>query len=546
MKLRLRPFTALTGLGLLLPLQAGAALPPAAPDSGRLTRELRAPIEAPREDATIALPVPGKDRVAPGGIMITPRAVSFTGNTVYSQEVLAALVRPHLGKPRDLAGLYELADLVSEFYRQRGYSFAKAYIPSAGFRDGVLTIDVVEGRYGEIRVQADSPARSEQAGAFLQGLSSGDVIRAPELERRLLILDDQPGYDVMPVMQPGKAVGRGDLDVRLSRSVPLGGGVSLSNTGNRYTGYYQLNANTVLGSPFLFGDQLSLSAMQSDERLHAVNAGYSLPLGGSGLRATMGYGLTSYRLTREFESLQASGTAQTSSLGLRYPLLRSRNVNVSVSLSGQHKRFYDEQRAVGARQSRASDSGVLAVSFDRRDGSGVTYGQVEVASGSFDGVRPDPARVNGRFLRINADLARLQRIGTQGSLLARVSTQMAGDNLDSSEGFVLGGPNGVRAFPSGEAAGDEGAYAQLEFRYGLRYGLTPFVFYDIGRVRQEHDMTAAGKNTRTLSGAGVGLRYQYGPWNLETLMARRLTGGAPETDPHNEPVRFWLVFSYAF
>ncbi|MFX5839518.1 hypothetical protein ABTE60_19615, partial [Acinetobacter baumannii] len=96
----------------------------------------------------------------------------------------------------------------------------------------------------------------------------------------------------------------------------------------------------------------------------------------------MGYGLTSYRLAREFESLQASGTAQTSSLGLCYPLLRSRNVNVSVSLSGQHKRFYDEQRAVGARQSRASDSGVLAVSFDHRDGSGVTYGQVEVASGS--------------------------------------------------------------------------------------------------------------------------------------------------------------------
>ena len=56
MRLRLTPaITVLTGLGLLLPLHAGAALPPGAPDSGRLTRELQAPLEMPREETTIAL-----------------------------------------------------------------------------------------------------------------------------------------------------------------------------------------------------------------------------------------------------------------------------------------------------------------------------------------------------------------------------------------------------------------------------------------------------------------------------------------------------------
>jgi len=35
----------------------------------------------------------------------------------------------------------------------------------------------------------------------------------------------------------------------------------------------------------------------------------------------------------------------------------------------------------------------------------------------------------------------------------RVSAQWASKNLDSSQKFGLGGPNGVRAYPSGEGYG---------------------------------------------------------------------------------------------
>ena len=45
------------------------------------------------------------------------------------------------------------------------------------------------------------------------------------------------------------------------------------------------------------------------------------------------------------------------------------------------------------------------------------------------------------------------------------SMQLANKNLDSSEKFTLGGIGGVRAYPSGEASGDEGRKISFDLKY---------------------------------------------------------------------------------
>jgi hemolysin activation/secretion protein len=64
------------------------------------------------------------------------------------------------------------------------------------------------------------------------------------------------------------------------------------------------------------------------------------------------------------------------------------------------------------------------------------------------------------------------------TLYASFSGQRASKNLDSSEEFFLGGPNGVRAYPQGEGAGDEGWLSRLE----LRHGAGPHGRFRRGRV----------------------------------------------------------------
>lgn len=155
------------------------------------------------------------------------------------------------------------------------------------------------------------------------------------------------------------------------------------------------------------------------------------------------------------------------------------------------------------------------------------------------------AKSAGRFDKLNLDVARLQLLPAGFSLYGRFSGQLANDNLDSSEDFGLGGPTGVRAYPSGEGYGDEGWLSQLELRYAMG-AFSPFVFHDSGRVSVAHDTWQAGDNHRSLSGAGAGLRFSQGPWQAEATVAWRTAGGKPESDSRDRVPTSWLSAQYQF
>ncbi|MCP4488283.1 MAG: ShlB/FhaC/HecB family hemolysin secretion/activation protein, partial [Gammaproteobacteria bacterium] len=45
-----------------------------------------------------------------------------------------------------------VADRITQFYRQRGFHLAKAYIPKQEARDGVVTLALLLGSLGEVEV----------------------------------------------------------------------------------------------------------------------------------------------------------------------------------------------------------------------------------------------------------------------------------------------------------------------------------------------------------------------------------------------------------
>ena len=110
--------------------------------------------------------------------------------------------------------------------------------------------------------------------------------------------------------------------------------------------------------------------------------------------------------------------------------------------------------------------------------------------------------------------------------------QQASKNLDSSEKFVLGGINGVRAYPQGEASGDEGYKATLELRYNLMANLQGAVFYDMGEIAvNKAPFAVAASNNRSLSGAGIGLQGSVGRVQLKASVAWRTDGGTVVSIP---------------
>jgi hemolysin activation/secretion protein len=68
-----------------------------------------------------------------GTARITPAGFRFNGNTVFSGELLAALLASRLHQPTDLTGLTEAANTISAYYRQNGYLLTQAYLPEQAF-----------------------------------------------------------------------------------------------------------------------------------------------------------------------------------------------------------------------------------------------------------------------------------------------------------------------------------------------------------------------------------------------------------------------------
>lgn len=541
-----------------------------APTASDVLRQLdRAVPEAPtsRQGLTIELPAPLRPQ--PGGLQVQVRELQIRGNTLFSTEVLRNVVSQRLDASLDLAGLRGLTDELAAFYAKQGYPFVRIYLPEQDVSAGVLQLMVVEGRYGAIRIQpAQNLSREREFGpevvpiieGFLQGVKVGDFIQGSMLERSTLLLEDQPGVKVTPIIQPGEALGTGDLMIRYQRTAPFLGEVGLDNNGSRFTGQYRAKADLIWNSPFTFGDQLRLTGMQSSGRLSLGSMSYSRLLSSQGLRMRASYAYTDYGLGADYASLKRSGVAKIPSLGLSYPIVRTQAANLTVSITGQRKTFLDNDGLQLTRERKTSESMPLTAQFDFRDtllGGGINYGYVTVTRGrlALEGSAlsndQSGANTNGGFTKVEIDFSRLQALPGTLSLSMRWYEQMTTrKNLDASEGVSFGGPTGVRAYPVGEGSGDKGRLLQLELRHATP-DFTAYAFYDEARVKINASVYDTTNNRRDFSGAGLGLRTNRSrgdghTFTADMALAWSTGGGDAQSDSKAQSPRVWVSVGYRF
>jgi hemolysin activation/secretion protein len=418
----------------------------------------------------------------------------------------------------------------------------------------VVTIAVLEGRYGAVTLNNRSRLNSPVATGLLVGLNEGDVIATAPLEERLLLLSDLPGVQVRSTLVPGATLGVSDLVVDVLPGERVTGSVDADNAGNRYTGINRIGATLNLNNPTGLGDVLSLRGLTSGSGLRYGRASYQAPVGRG--RLGVAYSALDYELGREFKDLGANGTARTASIFGGYPLLRSRHSNLSAGLTLENKDFVDRLDALPQTTRKRAQVAVATLSGDRRDtwgGGGLNSFSAAWSTGRLDIRTPEArtddastARTDGHFNKLALALSRVQRVSETVTFSAALNGQLAANNLDVSEKMSLGGMSGVRAYPQGEAYADEGYLLTLEARK-LLSGLTQVrgqvqlvAFVDAGEVRLNHRAWDGEDQRRQLSGAGVGVYWTHArDFSLKAVYARALGNEAALSAPDRSG-RWWL------
>lgn len=480
------------------------------------------------------------------------------------KSALAGLTGPFAGPGKTFADMADAAAEVTRFLQSElGYYLGYAYIPEQEPADGVIRIEVLEGRLDRVQLEWKEglPVDKEVVESVLARLQPGAVLTVRDVERVIYLLNDLRGISIEFEVRPGKAPGTAILVAQPRAQSQISWRADLDNANARTLGRDRVTGNVSRYSPFGRGDTASATLVAAKGLAFGLGS-YTSPVGSDGLRLGVSASAMKYQVDKQDFPVDIHGNATTASTFALYPLLRSRNLNLFLSGSLDGK-WYDDSTGPTAVNKRVTNLNV-GLTTDLRDalqGGGLNSFDIQLVAGQvqFD-VEPATDAPEKNFAKLTGRMVRLQTL-VAGSVqaLASLRFQKAFQNLDVTEQFRAGGPDGVRAFPSGAVSGDNGMLLTAEFRFVLPaewYAVaggqaiaTAFYDYAVVEARNKPPPGVTTGNRTSLGGIGIGLVWSAPQgWELRASLAKPTLGekAISDTREKNQSVRFFFQLGKQF
>jgi hemolysin activation/secretion protein len=289
---------------------------------------------------------PGLD-APPGAERLTVR---IKGITV--EGPLPALAAEHralearlVGRPVPASELFAAVRELEAAYARAGYVLVRVILPAQTLRDGgQLRIVVINGYIERVEAKDVPELVRGRIVALVTPLIGQRGLTLAQIERRLLLAGDVPGVALKSILRPGETTGATILTLE-ARQHPVSGFMGADNTLASALGRSVLSTgldlNSALGLGELvylrasghpgFDDPSGLGSLFSDRpRVRTLAAGAVVPIGLDGLTFNV-EGVQS-RTTPKPTALQTASVFERLSLRLRYPWIRSRQLNVGSEL----------------------------------------------------------------------------------------------------------------------------------------------------------------------------------------------------------------------
>jgi len=505
--------------------------------------------EQPRSEIGVENQTPRYQQAGDDAAFTIENFILEAPDLVLDKAELTRILEEGMGEHRTMTQLRSTVDALTSYCRTHGYPAAAVYLPPQESADGVVVLRVLPGRYGEIAIENNSRLKTPVARRIIAGLKAGDVITTSRLETALYSVSDVTGARAVGVLSPGREFGTSKLTVRIEDAKASNTVFYVENYGSPSTGRYRYGLQETLYDSSGAGDKVSLGTLISNGSLRNFYANYEMVVGCGGTTLGLGISRMNYKIGQALSPLGAEGNSLTLTLFGQTPLYHLTERSLLFRY-GYNYRDLNDDITVFDLQGKKHTHSIYAglVGMHRVQGLTLNYNaNLTVGRLGFDS---EYSRVlgelnrttEGTYAKIEAEATAVQKLGHATDFLVKVAGQKASRNLDSSEEFYLGGPNGVRAYAQGEGTGDEGLLGTAELRWHtpLR-GLTFSTFYDMGTVRvsKGYDLK---NNHVTLRGWGIGAAYSNpGDWFARVDYARRIGLDSSVSAKNNASGRVWFM-----
>ena len=431
--------------------------------------------------------------------------VIWNPSEILTREQIQSVTASYIGKQVTLKDLHEMADKITNIYRDKGYMTCGAVLPPQRIHDGVVEIRLIEGKTGTVNLTGN---RYTKTGYIMNriGLKPGEIANTEKLNRDLRWFQGTNDVQLRVVMKPGAEEGTTDYDIMAFE--PQNQSVTLYTDNDGYESSGRWRAGIFYNMKSVSGHRDSLRAHFIGSRgTKAWSLGYSVPISRKGMRLELDYSGNKTKVVKgELEPLGVEGKSNSFSVTWRAPFHVTEKSRHEAGLQYVHQK---SETDLGHGQVQWVDDRIQRVipyvSFTHYGKDSVLYHKhsfVWARRRDIDGESD-----TGKLYRLSSFW---QKRNTNGQFWqARLDAQLgSGDNLAASDRFFIGGVNSVRGYEEGFIGGSRGISMGLEYHIPVDKAKRIFVypFFDWGTVG---GYAAPEHNKLMSAGLGIEARYKH-------------------------------------
>jgi hemolysin activation/secretion protein len=485
-------------------------------DPSVVVDELRKPDGGRKPDRQTELQIGPGETDAAISRPILVRSIRLEGASALGPSDYAPAILPYKGRTLTGSQLQDLATAVAEVARRAGYGLASAWIPEQTVADGLLVVQIDEGRIDDLRVIGDG---ADAVRPYLEGLATGEPVRTSDIERSLLLAGDLPGISIgKPRLD--RVGGRAVLAVRTSRDAVRGRAYA-DNWGSGTVGpvraHLSVDFNGLLGKD----DRLTVAGVLTPldiKEFGLARIAYAKAVGRNGTEITASAYAARSRPGGILSDREFEGQSLEGSVGVTHPFLRSRAASLWGEIEFSVRDVEQSLVDVTVRKDRFAilKAGTFST-FDLAGGVARMRLNASRGLGLFEATREDDPMRSRRdgsaiFSKLEAWADFDLPLGGPFSMQLQAEGQIASRPLLSSEEMGLGGRYFLRGYDYREYSGDKGVAGSVELRFDLPKLGAPvrsaqlYGYADAGSVGNYEGGTGGG----SLASAGGGIRAYLG------------------------------------
>lgn len=451
-----------------------------------------------------------------------------------------SLVAQYEGRCLNSGDIEDILSAITREYVSRGFITTRVYLPQQSLVNGMLTIQVLEGKIEKYHIdESKTPAGNVNLYTTFPS-SPGDVLNLRDIEQGIDQINALPSNSATMQIIPGEGEGQSVVSVANVPSSSWRVGVSYDNTGQKATGQDQHGANLETDNPLGLGDKLRLSYQTADPARREIaysdvfSINYTWPLGYSTF--SVGYLETSYRQLQVLPSgnkYSAKGSSESSYGSISRLLYRDQlsKLNLSTTLTQKSSENFFADQPLRATSPDLSvwdvdisamrllpNLGMFNLGFGITQGTalfGATHNSNELGSPQAQ------YQKNRQSLFFNLSYAATSYTLTWDS---QTLAQQSKDILYGSEQMSVTGPNAVRGFTTNFLSGNSAFYSRNNFSVGrpvsmngLNASAKAYVGIDFGSVSPTN--ITSGR-TGQVSGVTIGTQFGFGNASLDVSYSK--------------------------